>query len=309
MNKVFLSILLFFFALTAAAQQKVKVLKQQSLKRYGIPAGNYSGITHIGGNRYAVCNDKRAGGFHVWEIDIDSLSGKVRKITDCGFRGSNGTSCQDAEGIAYVPELQTIFMASEADSRIYSFSLDGTQKPEKTEVLLSRKPNNSGLEGLTYDRQRQCLWTMEENDGKGRCQLQTLSTQLSTLNNYLYTLDVPTTQKHGMAYAHGISAICAMDDGRLLILEREAFVPQKKIGAWVRCKLYAVEPEKTPEKQLMAAWRTRLNLTTRSWANYEGICLGPQLKDGRRVLILISDSQNRYGGILQDRIRTVLLYP
>lgn len=307
MNRWFFTILLFFFALTESTAQEVKVVRQQSLKGYGIPAGNYSGITHIGGNRYAVCDDKSQGGFYIWELDLDSISGKVRRVANLGFRGSSDIVRRDLEGIAYVPELQTVFMASEADSRIYTYTSDGALKPEKSEALLSRKPQNSGLEGLTYDARRQCLWAAEENDGTGHCMIKTINTQLTPCDEFTYTLDPPTTRHKGLAYAYGISAVCSTDDGRLLILEREAFVPQKKIGAWCCCKLYAVYPETMSDKRLVAKWRTRLNLTARSWANYEGMCLGPRLQDGRRVVILISDSQNRYGGVLKDCIRTVLL--
>lgn len=307
MNRTIHSILLFFIVLTMATAQDVKVVRQQSLKRYGIPPGNYSGITHIGGNRYAVCDDKSLGGFYVWEIDIDPVSGKVRRVANLGFRGSNDTVGRDLEGVAYVPDLQTVFMASEADSHIYAYTSDGALKPEKSEALLSRKPQNSGLEGLSYDAHRQCLWAAEENDGTGHCLIKAISTQLTPCDEFTYTLDPPMVRHKGLAYAYGISAICATDDGRLLILEREAFVPQKKIGAWCCSKLYAVNPETMSDKHLVATWRTRLNLTARSWANYEGMCLGPRLQDGRRVVILISDSQNRYGGVLKDCIRTVLL--
>lgn len=44
-----------------------------------IPPGNYSGITWMGGNSYAVVSDKSAeDGFFVWTLDIDSVSGEVK---------------------------------------------------------------------------------------------------------------------------------------------------------------------------------------------------------------------------------------
>jgi hypothetical protein len=59
------------------------------------------------------------------------------------------------------------------------------------------------------------------------------------------------------------------------------------------------------DKQLVARWRTKLNLTRRNLANYEGMCLGPRLSDGRQVLVLISDSQHRYRGVLKDWIKVI----
>lgn len=40
----------------------------------------------------------------------------------------------------------------------------------------------------------------------------------------------------------GVSEIAALGSGRLLVLEREFFVPSLKFGAFVRCKLYEIEP-------------------------------------------------------------------
>lgn len=306
MNRLFSAILLLTIAATAVGQPVAKVLKQQSLKRYGIPAGNYSGITHLGGSRYAVCDDKAPDGFFVWDIDVDTVSEKIRQVRNEGFHAS-GCANRDAEGIAYAADIQTVFMASEQDGKIYAYAPDGQPKPTESPVLLDRFSKNTGLEGLTYDRQRRCLWAMEENGGEGHCRLLRLDHRLATLQTLHYPLDAPVAKKKGLTHVHGVSAVCALDDGRLLVLEREAWVPKKKIGAWVRCKLYVVSPQQLSEKQLVAAWRSRLNLTARSWANYEGMCLGPRMADGRCVLILLSDSQNRYGGVLQDRIRTVLL--
>ena len=39
------------------------------------------------------------------------------------------------------------------------------------------------------------------------------------------------------------------------------------------------------------------------FANYEGICFGPRLKDGARSLILISDG----GGVAEERVLVLSL--
>ena len=52
-----------------------------------VPPGNYSGIVHIGGNKYAVVSDKSAtDGFYIFSIDQASLrmSGmKSSAVTVC----------------------------------------------------------------------------------------------------------------------------------------------------------------------------------------------------------------------------------
>ncbi len=67
------------------------------------------------------------------------------------------------------------------------------------------------------------------------------------------------------------------------------------------------QPDQVLEKELVAEFRTKLNLLRQNLANYEGMCLGPKLADGSRLLIMVSDSQNRYKGILRDWFRTVVV--
>ena len=110
----------------------------------------------------------------------------------------------------------------------------------------------------------------------------------------------------------GVSGLAALDDGRIVVLEREMYFPKKQIGSFAHVKLYVVNPtlHKPGEilsKTLLTEFRTKVNLTRRSFANYEGICVGPKLADGRQLLILVCDSQNQYRGVLKDWFKTVIL--
>lgn len=120
----------------------------------------------------------------------------------------------------------------------------------------------------------------------------------------------------------GVSEVATLDNGRLLILEREFFVPKTKLGAVVQCKLYEITPSKEYEipldgkineqtkilpKRLIHSFKTKLQLFKNSIANYEGMCVGPKLKDGSTVLILVSDSQNQYAGVLKDWFKTIVI--
>ena len=139
---------------------------------------------------------------------------------------------------------------------------------------------------------------------------------------YAYQMDQPSTHKKADIYVMGVSELCALPDGQLLILEREAFIPKIKIGAFCKCKLYLVNPlnsenfsmkenisSDTPflKKRLLAEWKTGLSLSKRSFANYEGMCLGPKLEDGSQVVILLSDSQDQYAGVLKDWFKTIVI--
>ena len=46
-----------------------------------------------------------------------------------------------------------------------------------------------------------------------------------------------------------------------------------------------------------------------SLANYEGMCLGPTLPDGRRCLVLIPDSQGGKDGLTSEYVKVITVRP
>ena len=214
---------------------------------------------------------------------------------------------------------------------------------------------NYNFESLTFDSVHQYLWTIPEStlrkDGQpatpqnglaNRLRLMRLnwgkikedsnkeeySEQVSSkkdsryMMTYAYQMDQPSTHKKANIYVMGVSELCALPDGQLLVLEREAFIPKIKIGAFCKCKLYLINPLNSEEfsmkekfssdtpflkKRLLTEWKTGLSLSKRSFANYEGMCLGPKLEDGSQVVILLSDSQDQYAGVLKDWFKTIVI--
>ena len=58
--------------------QNVKVCGQTKLNKWGVAPGNYSGISHVRDNLYAIVDDKDVvDGFKFLELDIDRENGKV----------------------------------------------------------------------------------------------------------------------------------------------------------------------------------------------------------------------------------------
>lgn len=271
-----------------------------------IPAGNYSGITWLGDNMYAIVSDKSAeDGFFVWTIDIDQATGVVKAARNEGFRSASQPN-RDGEGIAFNRHTSTIFISGEADNNINEYDMNG--KPTGRKIpptpLYSQLPGNLGLEALSYNDSTHTLWTCNES---GKIYIQNYNDQLEPEHCYEYSLDSPTVDKgKAQYYAHGIGTICALDDGSILLLEREFYVPRKKLGSFANCKLFHLSPEKGT-KELLAQWRTSLSILKRDIANYEGMCIGPRLEDGSRVLVLVADSQDQYHGILKDWIKTIKL--
>ena len=214
---------------------------------------------------------------------------------------------------------------------------------------------NYNFESLAFDSVRQYLWTIPEStlrkDGQPATPQNGLANQLRLMRlnwgkikenrnkeeyseevsskkasrymtAYAYQMDQPSTHKKADIYVMGVSELCALPDGQLLVLEREAFIPKIKIGAFCKCKLYLINPLNSEEfsmkenfssdtpflkKRLLTEWKTGLSLSKRSFANYEGMCLGPKLEDGSQVVILQSDSQDQYAGVLKDWFKTIVI--
>lgn len=262
-----------------------------------LPAGNYSGITALGNNRYAVVSDKsETEGFFILHIETDSVKGCITSLENEGFQ-SSGLPNRDIEGICYRPTTNTVFISGEKDNEVYEYTLDGKRTGQRLEMpdIFKKAGHNYGLESLTYDRKRHLFYTTSERVLKGDSllRIQSFSDNLKPGFCYYYKPDEPISKKH----FSGVSELCALEDGRLLVLERQIHVPKLKLGASTIIRIYETTPTDKPilEKRLVKEFRTRLSLTSRKFANYEGLC---EIQGNR--LLLIADSQNRFKGFLRD---------
>ena len=327
MVRIWLTGLFWLFSLSMIAQDSLVIERKQQSFPMQIPAGNYSGITYLGDEKYAVVSDKSdTDGFFVFQISLDSVSGKIIHVSNEGFF-SSGQPNRDQEGIAYVPLTNTVFVSGEKDLRIREYSMEGTWTGRELLIpdMFRTASTAYGFEALTYHSTTHRFWTTTESTlpqdgaqavaGSDVCnllRLQSFDDDLSPQEQYLYQMDAPQAPAEAANYAMGVSGMCGLDDGRLILLEREFFVAPGKLGSFVHCKLYIVNPTETAidslfEKRLLLEFRTHLSLLGRGLANYEGICLGPRLADGSRTLLLISDSQNRHGGVLKDWFKVIVL--
>ena len=316
---------LMLLPLTVIAQE-VTVLKQKAFPKT-VSAGNYSGITWLGASRYAIANDKSpTAGFYLMTIETDSITGELLTVREDTFLTS-GLPNRDEEGICYMPESQTVFVSGEADQEIIEYNLQGQLTGRKLNIpeVFKTSYKNGGFEALTYQSKTHRFWTTSEftlkADGekptierkiKNRLRLQSFGDDLQPKEQYWYESDSTIIKKHKGRSIVGVSGLAALDDGRIVVLEREMYFPKKQIGSFALVRLYVVNPtlHKPGEilsKTLLTEFRTKVNLTRRSFANYEGICIGPKLADGRQVLILVCDSQNQYRGVLKDWFKTVIL--
>ncbi len=320
----FLITFLVFFC-TGNALAQITMLAQQKMKRWGVPAANYSGITPIGDSRYAVVSDKQdSDGFYEFEIHQNDTTGRVEDIRIIAFHG-NGGKQRDAEGIAFFPD-NTVFISAEDDQQVKEYRLDGTLTGRELAIPDQLKKNNIhsnyGFEALAYCGETGLFWTCTENtlksDGDAssdknpvptRIRIQSFDRNMQPQRQFMYETDAPQAQGEAKQMAFGVPELLALPDSTLLVLEREFLVTQGYLGSYVTNKIYKVHPERR-EKTLQAQWTTSLKLFSKTLANYEGMCLGAKLRDGRQTILLVSDSQGGYGNSLfrlKDYIRVGII--
>ena len=314
-----------------AAGQTV-VVKECGQRRFqkSVPAGDYSGITWLGGDRYGVVSDKGdRDGVWIMRIPTDSVTGEITSVVAERFIAAD-MSGGDCEGVAFTGN--GFMVASEAASQIIVLDTAGqmTAKVTMSPERLWAGTANGGLESLAYDAEKHLVWTANEAPlpadiaagADDVVRLVALDDSLRLVGHYAYRLDKKRKSSEGAVYAWGVSEIVAAGDGRLLVMERDFYVPRLKVGASVRCRLYEVCPDDGRRissdkaitvgfgplpKRLVWENKTRLGLFVRSLANYEGACLGPRLADGSRVLVMVSDSQGQYAGVLRDWFKTIVV--
>lgn len=306
MRKLFTTILALLPFMGWSQTGGMKVTRQRFHKQ--LPPGNFSGICKISEGRFAVVDDKIAeDGFYVFRIGIDAEKGRITSVENEGYR-SSGLPNRDMEGICFCPSTQTLFISGEVDNEVYEYKLDGQRTGRRLampEVFKTAKAN-CGLEALTYDCHRNLFFTTTEQPlpGDSLLRIQTFGDDLLPREQYLYRPD-HADGKVRNPFLWGVSAMCVMEDGRLLVMERQLKVPRMKIGAKAVTRIYEVEitnsleqnsrPEVILEKRLVKEITTRLTLTGRRFANCEGIC---EALPG--LLLIVADSQNRYRGVLRD---------
>lgn len=321
MIATFLFVWLAGLGLLAEPADSIRVweLPQQ---RLSVAPGQYSGIAYLGGERYAVVDDNLPGGGIVFfEIPLRDdgtvRTAQVRHTVPEGTLASP-VSGRDNEGVVYAGGR--LYVSAEGDQSIREYDLDGRETGRvfavPADLGADAIKGNAGFEALTYNAESGCFWTTTElplpaSGADSRLHpLQRFDSRFQPDGRWLYRTDDPRVEgaeaASARAYVFGISAMAALEDGRLFVLEREVYVPNESRPkgilekAFAKVKLYVVDPSASAPgdvltKRLLCEFETGISLTAAgidlALANYEGMCLGPRLSDGRRCLLLIADSQ------------------
>lgn len=287
-----------------------------------------SGITHAGGDDYYVVADNGAEcGLYRATIALaaDGLS-----IASCSVGERiplNGMG--DLEGVAHDPASGNLWVADEGLGAILEFAPTGGAALQRLELppVMMRNVSNYGLESLTISGDGLTMWTANEEaltvDGERsspsagttvrlvKFTRRTIRSKWELAAMYAYTTDKWHYPKaYGNNSRRGVSDLCALPDGSLLVLERELSSKDgSALGADFFFSIYQVTPAalaqatdvqsltdglrvasdwKAVEKvHLFSAWPGEHKTF---WSNVEGLCLGPRLAEGKCGILTLTDS-------------------
>jgi len=298
--------------------------------------GGLSGLTYNPGCDlfYAISDDRGSLApprFYTLKIRFDGEGVEATVLGATLLRDVKGATFArgdiDPEALA-LTEGGTLFLASEGvphrgiDPLVGRFGLDGSLigtlglpehfLPDAEGTRGVR--DNLGFEGLAASPDGSLLFVAAENallqDGPAadlavESPTRLLKIELSSgrpVAEYLYEVGpVPDEPRPATAFrTNGISEILALDNERLLVLERSFSVG---VGNTVRIYLVDLQgaanikdidslsdmddPKSVPLEKVLVADIGELGVEP---DNIEGMALGPVLEDGRRLLVLISDN-------------------
>ena len=288
---------------TAADSWRVVSVAERS--RPAVPAG-LSGVTRLDGARFLSIEDR---GGRLWTLDV--AFGPSNALAGCSIAGHvELDGVVDGEGCAWDPLRKTVWVSDEVGPHVSEH--DPKTGRRLGELALTddfrRIRPNRGPEGLTISPDGLTLWTCPEEavEGDGPLASPTNAT-LVRLHRYVrtsgqaawraadeipYRADPFGGHDYAKKSCSGVSGLCALPDGSLLVLEREMSV--KGFLPSFRLRLYEVRPG--VEKRLLLDRDTGL-------AMYEGVCLADERPDGTVRLLLVSDGE----GIPTEMLMSVTL--
>lgn len=285
------------------------------VSREGGPS-DLSAITCVSNDTYWAASDS-GGVVCEMKVSVDDRSGK---ITGCRFgRMMKLEDCKDIEGLAFDPLTYMLWASDEVGPVISGHRLkDGRRLLDLSlPDCYSRCRANLSLESLTIREDGLEMWTCNEAALEGDGRLSTKkSTSLVRLSRFVRKDCVspwrpsgqwayPIGRLHGGTFRgvqlRGVSDLCVLPDGTLLVLEREF---SWNVIPCFRSRIYQVRfsgaTDVTKRKSLkdpdiIPVRRRRLWVDDGTFANYEGMCLGKTLSDGSRLLLLVSDGDDNAG--------------
>ena len=288
-----------------------------------------SGLTRVGGDTYfSVCD--KGGWLHQLTIRVDRASGAV---TGCVFGLTvklEGKGRQDCECVAWDDANRWVWVGDEFDGAIRAFRPTTGELAKVLDVpaVYDAFRFNRSFESLSIRANGLEMWTCNEDalcrsdavnrqgvpvdDGPRTTRAQGSAVRIQKFaratpqadwkpaGQWAYRVDPVGGGNFAGKARSGVAEMCCLDDGTVLVLEREMSV---KGGGFIpvpsfRCRIYQVDFEDATDVSNVqslhgaaykpVAKRILFDQDT-GFAMYEGLCLGPLLADGTRSLLMISD--------------------
>jgi hypothetical protein len=267
-----------------------------------------SGLSWAGGDVYWSVRDT-GGELVELSIPINRSTGRVegckvlRRFAVPGGR--------DLEGVAWDPLRRSVWVSDERGPSIAEFMpVGGRGVAVKLPPEFGNVHRNRGLEALEIAPGGLDMWTCNENalpaDGGAavgpseflrltRFSRATADGEWRLSGQWAYRPETPGGLEVRGRARNGVSSLCVLPGGELLVLERE-----KKGGgghAYV-ARVYLVDMSRATdvrgrrsldESDFIPVNKRLLFTADTGRAMYEGISRGPVLDDGSQVLVLISD--------------------
>ena len=277
----------------APARKPWRVAAVAECARPSKPEG-LSGITKAGDAGFLSIDD-RGGRLWTFNASFDATG----RITGCSVPAHVVLEgVVDGEGCAWDPLRGTVWVSDETGPHVSEH--DPATGRRLGELALTddfkKIRRNLGPEGLTISPDGLTLWTCPEetvtDDGAAASPT---NGALVRLHRYVrtsradswrpeeevvYRTDPMGGRPYRNIMSSGVSGLCALSDGTLLVLEREMSVKDRILPfPSFRLRLYEVRPG--------AAKRLLLSRDT-GITNYEGLCLVAETEDEARLL-LVSD--------------------
>lgn len=305
---------------TASFAQTITIAQRniQSLGN-GQAAGQLSGLTWLGGNNWHVISDKRNEILPL-NISFNPIDGSTTTIVQSPKLIVGGAE-RDYEGIAYTGPVRNSLLISEEDTPSVR-EFDFTTLTEKVNSPLATPtvflpPNlrgNLGFESLTYRQTTGEVFTANEealvNDGPTSSPTQATKVRIQRFapsgntfvadGQWAYQVDQVHGANSGVTSPtpqSGLSDLVALDDGRILTLERSVYYTDFLGQAFpnFQNRIYVVNPTGNPASADLNAplaktllWSGSLGLS----GNMEGLALGPATATGRLLLGVADNNDN-----------------
>lgn len=286
-----------------------------------VGSANLGGVAWVSNDTYIAVTDWNSV---IWELALPH-DPKTGQILSCELkRLCSPEMAVDMEALALDPLNGSIWLADERAATIRQYgSVSGKVLAGMVNMPDSFKEFrvDSGFESLSISADGLSMWTCTEEalkfDGpratrKGGTDIRitqfcrkSASDTWRIFGQWVYYTDSIAggpwyCKKYNKDLSRsGVSELCVLDDGTVLVLEREFSVV---LFPRLRCRIYETDMSSAKNVVSMKGLaglkdadrvKKKLLYENTGFSMYEGMCLGPRLQDGSRMLVLVSDADKK----------------